>query len=119
MSSDEPTTGEPTTFGRKISETRKKLGLSQKQLAERIRREEDGEPISPQYLNDIEHDRRSPSSDHIINEFARELSLSADYLSYLAGRVPARIRNLSLTEREVDRVAAAAFRRGTSGQRDR
>ena len=67
----------PTTFGSYISQQRRARGLSQKQLAEEIRREEGG-PISPQYLNDIEHDRRSPSSDHMINEFARVLDLSAN-----------------------------------------
>ena len=61
---------EPQTFGKYVSQTRKQLGLSQKQLAERIEREEGG-PISAQYLNDIEHDRRSPSSDHMMQEFAR------------------------------------------------
>lgn len=38
---------EPITFGSCIATARKKLPLSQKQLAEHILREEDGEPISP------------------------------------------------------------------------
>ncbi len=46
---------EPKTFGTYISDRRKKMGLSQKQLSELIVREEGG-TISPQYLNDIEHD---------------------------------------------------------------
>ena len=63
-----------------ISGVRKEKGLSQKQLAELVEREEGGS-ISPQYLNDIEHDRRNPPSDHMIpavrhhSESQRQLSL--------------------------------------------
>ena len=49
------------TFGGAISEARKAKGWALKDLASRVLRE-DEEAISPQYLNDIEHDRRSPSS---------------------------------------------------------
>jgi transcriptional regulator with XRE-family HTH domain len=105
----------PLSFGRYISQERRAKGLSQKQLAEQILREEGG-PISPQYLNDIEHDRRSPSSDHIVNEFARVLNLSANYLFYLAGRVPAAARRRDATPGEVDRWVQA-FRRSSSGKK--
>src|SRR3569833_499161 len=47
----------PLSFGRYLSESRKRLGISQKELAGRILKE-DGEPISPQYLNDLERARR-------------------------------------------------------------
>ena len=104
-----------TTFGSYISEQRRARGLSQKQLAERIQREEGGS-ISPQYLNDIEHDRRSPSSDHMINEFARVLQLSANYLFYLAGRVPAAARHRDATPRDVDQWVQA-FRRSAPNKK--
>src|SRR5260370_41077156 len=99
------------TFGRAISQKRRELGLSQKQLAENVQREEGGS-ISPQYLNDIEHDRRSPSSDHMVNEFAGALNMSANFLSYLAGRVPAPARRSHATPHEVDRCVAN-FRRSS------
>ena len=99
------------SFGRYISQERRARGLSQKQLAEQIQREEGGS-ISPQYLNDIEHDRRSPTSDHMINEFARVLNLSANYLFYLAGRVPAAARRTDATPGEVDQWVQA-FRRSS------
>ena len=51
-----------SSFGSAIASGRKKKGLSQKKLAAKITKE-DGEAITPQYLNDIEHDRRKPSSD--------------------------------------------------------
>jgi transcriptional regulator with XRE-family HTH domain len=108
------------TLGEAISQQRRKRGLSQKQLAEQIRREEGGS-ISPQYLNDIEHDRRSPSSDHMIKEFARVLGLSENYLFYLAGRVPAEARRSDVTPKQVDKwvaSASAAFRR-SAGRKGR
>lgn len=101
---------EPITFGSYIAAARKKIPLSQKQLAERILREEDGQPISPQYLNDIERDRRSPTSDHLILQFAKVLKIDADYLSYLAGKLPEEIRAKNLSEDTV-KAAFMAFRK--------
>lgn len=100
-----------TTFGKYISDIRKERGLSQKQLAELIEREEGGS-ISAQYLNDIEHDRRNPSSDHIVQEFARVLKVSANYLYYLAGRMPADMREANLPPHRVDEWVAAFRRSG-------
>jgi transcriptional regulator with XRE-family HTH domain len=102
-------TDERQTFGMYVSEVRKKMGLSQKQLAELVEREEGG-AISPQYLNDIEHDRRNPSSDHLIQQFARVLKVGADYLYYLAGRFPADVRQANLQPDVVEK-SFAAFRR--------
>lgn len=97
------------TFGRAISEARKKVGWSQKELASKIQRE-DGESISPQYLNDIEHDRRNPSSDHMVKQFADSLGLEGDWLYYLAGKFPANVREQNLSEKEFTNKMMA-FRR--------
>jgi transcriptional regulator with XRE-family HTH domain len=75
------------TFGKIISTARKKLGLSQKELASRIKKE-DGTPISAQYLNDIEHDRRNPPSESMIVQLAKELKLDKDFLCIAAGTIP-------------------------------
>jgi transcriptional regulator with XRE-family HTH domain len=102
------------TLGGVISEARKRLGISQKELASKIRRAEDDQPISAQYLNDIEHNRRNPGSDHILTQFANVLELKESYLFFLANRVPAELRALNPQEDEVDkfvRGAAVAFRR--------
>lgn len=80
------------TFGRVISKARKTLGMSQKELAARVVKEEGGGAISPQYLNDIEHDRRSPSSGHLIRQFSGILDIPEDYLFALAGRLPDDLR---------------------------
>lgn len=97
---------EDQTFGRAISQARKKLGWSQKDLAAKIRREDD-DPISPQYLNDIEHDRRSPSSDHMVGQFAEVLGIKEDWLYYLAGKFPADVREKKLSEQEVEKLMVA------------
>ena len=102
----------PTTLGKAIAQKRKAMGLSQKDLAEKIIREEGDAPISPQYLNDIEHDRRKPSSDHMMKQFSTVLSISENFLYYLADRVPTEIRNAAATPAEVDKWVAA-FRRPT------
>jgi len=104
------------TFGGAISDARKAKGWALKDLAGRIRREDDGETISPQYLNDIEHDRRSPSSDHMVKQFADALGIDPDWLYYLAGRFPEDIRGKKLSEKQVSEVMVA-FRRtlGTKG----
>lgn len=74
------------TFGTQIAEARKALGLSQKDLAAKIIKE-DGQPISAQYLNDIEHDRRNPPSEDMIKQFAKHLKIEQEVLFYLAGKL--------------------------------
>lgn len=96
-----------TTFGREITRARKALSLTQKQLADSVCRE-DGETISPQYLNDIEHDRRVPASE-VIRGLAAKLNLDPDYLHYLAKKWPDDIAEASLEPQQV-RELMFAFR---------
>jgi transcriptional regulator with XRE-family HTH domain len=97
------------TFGRAISSARKEKAWSLRDLAELILRE-DGSPISVQYLNDIEHNRRSPSSDRMVRQFADALAINPDWLYYLAGRFPHDVREKKLSEKELA-DAMVAFRR--------
>lgn len=98
-----------SAFSDLIVARRKSLGLGQRELAAKILRE-DGKAISPQYLNDIEHDRRSAPSDHIIKEFARVLEIDVDYLFYVAGDLAPDLRDVTLDEKTV-KEAIVAFRR--------
>jgi transcriptional regulator with XRE-family HTH domain len=102
------------TFGSHVAARRKELGFSQKELAALILREEDQKPISPQYLNDIERDRRNPTSEHLIKQFAKVLNEEeqADYLFYLAGTIPDDLRLKPRSKEEVVELFAA-FRRPT------
>ena len=80
-----------STFGRIIAAARKTLGISQKELAARTHKEGGGS-ISPQYLNDIEHDRRNPPSEYIIEQLAGHLGLSKEHLIAVAGLWPTDLR---------------------------
>ena len=79
------------TFGKAISEARKVKKLSQKQLASLILKE-DGTAISPQYLNDIERDRRNPPGEFLISQFARILEVPEEYFFFLANEIPPKYR---------------------------
>jgi transcriptional regulator with XRE-family HTH domain len=105
------------TFGQFIVEARKKAGLSQKDLAAYIKKE-DGEAISPQYLNDIEHDRRNPPSKFILEQIAKRLEFPLEYLLFLAGEYPQDIRGTESTLPDPKQVEAAfkAFRRALKGK---
>ena len=97
------------TFGEVIAAERKKRGLSQKDLALRVQRE-DGSTISPQYLNDIERNRRNPPSEELIEKFAGALEIEAEYLFYLAGQMPPELRDGNRSRENVN-DAFVAFRK--------
>ena len=99
----------PESFGLVLSSARRKLGLSQRELAARILKE-DGEPISPQYLNDLERDRRNPPAQHFLKQFAAQLDLPEEYLAFVAGQLPEDLRNGSYAPDQVQ-AAFHAFRR--------
>jgi transcriptional regulator with XRE-family HTH domain len=101
------------TFGTIIKQARLDAKLSQKQLASLIIKE-DGEPMSPPYLNDIEHDRSTPSSHHLIKEFARVLKVEPEILYFAAGRIP-KFRSVRKVERENVVAAFRAFERALRG----
>lgn len=87
------------TFGSIITQSRKKAGLTQKQLTELIKKE-DGEPISLAYLNDIEHGRRNRPSDHLIEQFAKTLGIAPEFLYYCANEIPLDIRGKQIDQQK-------------------
>jgi transcriptional regulator with XRE-family HTH domain len=103
------------TFGQTITAARRSAGLSQKDLAARVYKE-DGTPISPQYLNDLEHDRRNPPAEHMLAQFAALLGLEHDYLCFVAGQLPPDLRQNSYAPERVA-VAFRAFRKSLHGNR--
>lgn len=106
-------------FGDYIAAARKKLGLSQKDLASRIIKE-DGTPISLQYLNDIEHGRRNPPPAYLIQQLAAQLHLSEGYLSILARQLPQELLELEPDRLQPDAVEAGikAFRRALENKKE-
>jgi transcriptional regulator with XRE-family HTH domain len=75
------------TFGQVIRQARKAGGLTQKAVAERLRRG-DGRKVLPPFLNDLEFDRRLPPENAVIEQLAKILTLSPDILYSYAKRVP-------------------------------
>jgi transcriptional regulator with XRE-family HTH domain len=97
-----------TKLGDVIREKRIAIDLSQKDLAARIKKE-DGTSITPQFLNDIEFNRRTPS-EFILKRIAAALDLDADYLVILAGSLPSDILERGVTEKTA-KEAVRLFRR--------
>lgn len=98
------------TFGEVISEARRAKGLSQKEIASKIIKE-DGQPISPQYLNDVEHDRRNPPSEYLIVQIAELLDLDKDVLCLVAGTIPQDLKKIAASDPEKVEQAFKAFRK--------
>ena len=75
------------TFGQTIAESRRDAGYSLKYVAARVKKE-DGEPITHQYLSDLERDRRLPPQDKLIKQLAEVLGISETFLYIKAKRLP-------------------------------
>ena len=74
-------------FASMIRGRRKELGLTQGQVAARIRIEE-GRPIGQTYLAEIERGHHPNPRPHLIEEFARALEIDRDVLYLAARQVP-------------------------------
>jgi transcriptional regulator with XRE-family HTH domain len=98
------------TFGTIVAEARRAIGMSQKELASKVKKE-DGQAISPQYLNDVERDRRNPPSEHLIGQIAVILKIDKDVLCLAAGMIPADVKKLAATHPEQVEEAFRAFRK--------
>ena len=104
------------SLGQLIAQARKKRQLSQKELASLIERE-DGNTISPQYLNDIERNRRTPG-DYVLEQLAKALGLDSnlEYMYYLIGKWPANLKELSM-DADTFTEAMRVFRRGSGDKK--
>jgi transcriptional regulator with XRE-family HTH domain len=89
------------TFGEMIRERRRKLDMTQQQLAERI-------GVSTPFVGHLESDKRHPS-DHTVRRLAEVLGLEGDELFLSANPEAA-----ELLKRTTDRASSAweEFRRG-------
>lgn len=107
------------TFGQAVSSARKKRQLSQKQLASMILKD-DGRPISPQYLNDMERDRRNPPGELLLAQFARVLQVPEEYLYFLANEIPPKYRQVPPKDAaqvlEAFEAFARSYRRAGRGE---
>lgn len=71
-------------LGSYIRTFRKKQGVYQKDLAYKVM-------ITPQYLNDIESNRRSPS-DTVLQHLSEALEFNLDFAFLLIGKLPPDLR---------------------------
>lgn len=69
------------SFGERVRELRKQLGISQRELAK-----ESG--IDFTYLSKIENNRMDPPSEKVIRRMAEALHADPDQMTILAGKVP-------------------------------
>ena len=83
----------PLTLGRKIRDKRRELGITQRDLAEKVK-------IDFTYLSKVENDRGDPPSDETIVRIAHGLDLDELELLSLAGKVPSTVRNLAAEDPE-------------------
>ena len=102
------------SFGQIITEARKRAGLTQKEVAGRLKRE-DGRIVDAPYLKAMEHDRRYPPSNHLIDQLAENLGVAADLLYFRAKRLPADIKR-DVNNEQVE-VAYQAFRKALKGSK--
>jgi transcriptional regulator with XRE-family HTH domain len=96
------------SFGKTIRSARQAKGLTQKDLAAAISKA-NGAAISPQFMNDMELERRYPSP-LILDRIANALELDPLYLRVLAGQ-PASDRPASEYPPERVQRAIRAYRR--------
>jgi transcriptional regulator with XRE-family HTH domain len=80
----------PSCLGEVIKQARQARRLTLRRLADQVSKE-DGRPISPQYLFDIETHHRVPSL-HVLQELARVLEQDYDTLLILAGAADTVVR---------------------------
>jgi transcriptional regulator with XRE-family HTH domain len=80
----------PPQLGEVIKQARQVRELTLRHLADQVTKE-DGTPISPQYLFDIDVHHRVPAP-HVLRELARVLELDYDTLLALAGAADTVVR---------------------------
>jgi transcriptional regulator with XRE-family HTH domain len=95
-------------LGDAINQARRARKLTLRQLAEQVTKD-DGTPISPQYLNDIELHHRVPTP-RVLREFARVLELDDDMLLALAGAADVVVREYVASHPEQTEAVIRLFR---------
>ena len=94
-------------FGEEIARLRKKKEWSIREFAKKVLKE-DGEPMSPSYLCDIEQGRRKPPALDVIHRMAELLEGDFDKLMDLANRTPPDIKKYIQTNQGVRRMLRKA-----------
>ena len=96
------------TIGEFITERRKELSLSQKELAALIKNR-DGQPLSMPYLSYLENGRGEPP-EYLLDQFAKVLRVKREVLYFWTRRIPPEVATGEATPQHVT-TAYRAFRR--------
>jgi transcriptional regulator with XRE-family HTH domain len=104
----------PPRLGEVVKQARHARRLTLRCLADQVMKE-DGTPISPQYLFDIEVHHRIPAP-HVLRELARVLALDYDTLLALSGAADTVVRDY-LEEHPQHTEAVIKFFRAAQRQR--
>jgi len=101
------------TLGEFITERRKELSLSQKELAALIKNR-DGQPLSMPYLSYLENGRGEPP-EYLLDQFAKVLRVRREVLYFWTRRMPPEVATGEATPQHVT-AAYRAFRRELKGR---
>lgn len=101
----------PRSFGGEIAHLRKKKGYTIREFAKKVEKE-DGQPMSPSYLCDIEQGRRKPPALTVIRRMADALDGDFDTLMSLAHRTPPDIKEIVQGDEDVRRMLRKARESG-------
>jgi transcriptional regulator with XRE-family HTH domain len=103
------------SFGEMIARRRQELGLTQVELAARVRGRS-GDTVTQQRITDIEHNRFGVPRAPVLKQLASALKLDTDVLCLWARVIPGDIRAEGLSQ-EVIKTAWQAFREVIEGER--
>ena len=95
------------SFGEEIARLRRKKQYTIREFAKKVLKE-DGEPMSPSYLCDIEQGRRKPPALEVIQRMAELLEAEFDHLLDLAHRTPPDIKEIVQGNKMLRRVLRRA-----------
>ena len=98
-------------FGDEIAHLRKKKGYTIREFSKMVLKE-DGKPMSPSYLCDIEQGRRKPPASEVIRRIAELLDASFDDLMGLARRTPPDIKEIVQSDKMLRRILRRAKETG-------
>lgn len=102
---------EGKSFGNEIARLRRGKEWTIREFAQKVIKE-DGEPMSPSYLCDIEQGRRKPPALVVIQRMAKLLDGDFDKLMELAHRTPPDIKEIVQGNEEVRRMLRKAKQSG-------
>jgi transcriptional regulator with XRE-family HTH domain len=102
-----------TELGDVLRDARREQGWSLKELGEKLESPRSKGGLSPQYLNDLEHGRRTPSED-ILKQLATVFKLEVETLRALAKRTSPDVEDYLMRHSGASAGVSRVFRKATA-----